>query len=237
MDGLLGLLVLIALIFFNVSLNNTMLGELKNHKLKSLICTITNFVIVIVFCLALPMVGGYTYSGIQDVIDIFFDDEVVGLVIPTIIGFSIFIIYFFIGAIECQNEIKYKYLKNKLIDILKQHETSVEKTLFNINQYWENEIQIRKLISLLTATDISENSRKLMVCFDSMQNVVYQKEKGNVFTYLNYNQDTPQNHSDLLDYVKILSNDKKLTNVLLKSIEKDIVSITEMKGLIKDYEI
>lgn len=238
MDGFIALIVLIVLLFCNVNFINTQLGNMENRKLKSLICTTTNFVIVILFFLALPMVGGYSYSGMDDVIEIFFSDaESAWLPIFAIIGFTIFIIYFSAGAIECQKEIKYKHLKMQIIDVIKRHESSVDKTLSIINQYWKKETQIRKLISLLTETDISENSRKLMVCFDSMQNVVYQKEKGNIFTYLNHNQDTPQNYSDLLGYVKILSNDKKQTNELLKNIEKDIVSIAEMKVLIKDYEI
>lgn len=88
MDGVIGLIALVGLLFFNYYLVGNLTHGLTNQKLRALTMSVANFVLVLLFIVCLPMVGGYSYDGIQDIIDVF-DGETATLLSIAILGFLI----------------------------------------------------------------------------------------------------------------------------------------------------
>lgn len=127
MDGIIGLIILAILLAVNYKFFGKVTSNLENKKMRSLIISIANFLLVLMFLFCLPLAGGYSYDNFQDVIDVFFNEETETMVIVIIIGFTAAIIYFSIGAYGtyrlkkinqeiayCQREIY--YMKNQIKD-------------------------------------------------------------------------------------------------------------------------
>lgn len=140
MEGVIGLIVLVGLLFLNYNIVNSATENIKNRKLRSLIMSIANFLLVMLFVVVLPMVGGYTYDSFQDVLNVLFSEGTAAMLTITIIGFSIAIIYFSVGAysIWFEDRIKSKisYYKDELIQLEKQVQSieNIAKILMLIEQ-------------------------------------------------------------------------------------------------------
>lgn len=98
MDGVIGLIVLVGLIALTYYLVKNTTVNIRNKKLRSLIVTSVIFLVVMLFITCLPMVGGYSYDDFRDVLDVLFDEETAPMLIITILGFAIAIVYFAYGA-------------------------------------------------------------------------------------------------------------------------------------------
>lgn len=100
MEGIIGLVVLIVLLAFNYELFSNITKNISIKNLRSLIVTIANFILVMLFFIALPIVGGYDYENVQDVLDVLFDDSTSYLTVITIVVFCAFIIYYIYGIFK-----------------------------------------------------------------------------------------------------------------------------------------
>lgn len=127
MEGIIGLIVLIVLLVTNYELVGSATRNLSNSKLRSLIITIANFFLVLLFVFCLPMSGGYFYTDFQDVINVMFRDEAGVVLTLTIIGFCIAICYFAIGAYNIWRYDRINLIINKYEDEVKQLETQLNR--------------------------------------------------------------------------------------------------------------
>ena len=113
MDGIIALIVLVVLLYINYNLASNVTRNMRNPKFRSLIISIANFTLVMLFIICLPMVGGYSYDSFSDVVEVIFSEDTAALPIVTILGFSVAIVYFSVGAssIQHNNRIKRKIEK------------------------------------------------------------------------------------------------------------------------------
>ena len=129
MEGIIGLAVLIVLLVVNYSLVSSATKNISNHKLRSLIMSIANFILVMLFVIILPVTGGYSYSSFQDMIDVLFDEETAILLTITIIGFIVAISYYTVGTykVYCINKTNREIEEQKRIEEQKKKEEQQEK--------------------------------------------------------------------------------------------------------------
>lgn len=129
MGGIIGLAVLIVLLVVNYSLVSSATKNISNHKLQSLIMSIANFILVMLFVIILPITGGYSYSSFQDMIDVLFDEETATLLTITIIGFIVAISYYAVGTYKlyCINKANRKIEEQKRIEEQKKKDEQQEK--------------------------------------------------------------------------------------------------------------
>lgn len=127
-QGVLGILALVLLLYLNYRLISSATQKITIQNLKSLILSITNFVLVMSYFIILPIVGGYSYSSCQDMIDNLFTEKYRILPIITIIGFSIAIAGFAFGTINeiCENKTNREIEERRRIEEQKKKEKQQE---------------------------------------------------------------------------------------------------------------
>lgn len=125
MDGIIASVFLVVLLIPNYYLVSSATGSIANTKLRSLIIALANFVLVMLFFICLPLIGGYSYDSFQDVLSVIFSEDTAALPIITIVGFSIAKIYFATDTYSIENVNR---LKRK-IPIYQQETSALEKQI------------------------------------------------------------------------------------------------------------
>lgn len=167
MEVVIALIVLVVLLIFNYKLVSAATENIANKKLRSLIMSLENFALVILFYIILSLVGGYSYDSFQDVLDLFFNEEIAASSIIIIVGFTIAIIYFAIGTYSIE---KVNRLKRKIC-ICQQEIGALEKQIQGIKS-------IAHLLVLLDicSEDLSELARDSEIAAITQIEVELQKK-------------------------------------------------------------